>query len=51
MKKYVIGYSKDGRFVVLQETDNLRVAVAVRRVYADRRSEEITIKKRAAQKA
>lgn len=46
MKKYVVGYDTEQGFVVLCESDSMRTAMTMRRKYADRRTEEIKVKKR-----
>ena len=47
MKKYVIGYEREGKFVILHESDNLRLAMLMANKYKTARKEEIKIKKRA----
>lgn len=47
IKKYVVGYEREGKFAVLYESDNLRLAMVIAKKYREARKEEIKIKKRA----
>lgn len=44
--RYVVGYDKEGKFVVLCETNNLRIALLKAKKASVKRTEEIKIKKR-----
>lgn len=47
MKRYVVGYELEGKFAILYESDNLRLAMVIAKKYREARKEEIKIKKRA----
>lgn len=46
MMTYVVGYDKDKTFVVLYECNSLRAALAMRKHYDNKRTEEIKVKKK-----
>ena len=43
--KYVVGYSHEGKFVVLYESENVRMAMLIANKYKATSTEEIKIKK------
>lgn len=46
MTKYVLGYEKEGKFVILYESNNKRVILLMVKKYMTTKGDEIRIRKR-----
>lgn len=44
--KYVVGYDREGKFIVLYECNNLRIAALMAKKFDSQRKEEIKVKRR-----